>query len=219
MAKQHLPFAARREIMHNLAMEEIACAGMLSQLPRKLIVMRHGQRIDPTEELTPESMAKAKEMRALLERRFGQVVAVLPSDYGRTQNTAKEMGYADTETLTELSESVDDYQAIPWVGNFAEVQRSYLQGGPTKELGDKHARLYKRLILSKRSPALVITHETRPEAALASLAKDKPLAALGESLGYLEGYCLTVRSDKLVSVETIRQDQSHEVNLPLEVLL
>ncbi len=191
-------------------------------MAKNLIVIRHAKRANKqTEELAPEYIEYAKILGSNLENSFGKIDVVIPSDYERTQNTARAMGYDFTICSPKLSasynsiinpsklgEEFENWKAIPWRMDFKQIRESYLQGGATKELGDYHANTYKWLIQNiKGDNILAITHDTRTEAATVSLIdKDEPLL-LDKGLDYLDGIIFQVNQDKLYSAQTIRKNQ------------
>lgn len=181
-----------------------------------LTVIRHGEREGKSEELN----GVQKDLIHLLWNRMpGYHTLSLPrinsyydfvagSDLPRTHNTLRAFGYTgEIITLPELSESVDDFKAVPWKGSFGEVQRKYHECGPTRELGDKHGRLYTSILkrIGKDRHGLLCTHETRFEAALASLVNGAvDISPLGENLGYVEGCHVMIDHGRIKSVEDIR---------------
>jgi len=187
---------------------------------RTLTAIKHGRRVSrDIEDLCPESVGSLQELRKKLDTLVGNVGIVIPSHKRRAQNTVTSMGYDFRLYSPELSRSVQNYERVPWKGDFGTVQRSYLEGGPTRELGDYHAEFY-LWMLNNFQPdnLLVVTHDTRIESALSSLASERgDLGSLGENLDYGEGCTLTFDGDLLREIKTLRHSDEGSI-LEMEAL-
>ncbi len=187
-------------------------------MAKNLVVLRHAKRANKeTEEIAPEYIEFAKTIRKNIEKIIGPIGVVVPSKYERAQNTARVMGYDFTICAPGLSKSVENGEGVPWGKDFETIRQAYSQGGSTKELGDYHAGLYKWLVQNvKADNILAITHDTRQEAAVASLLDEGEPLFLKGGLDYLEGTLFKVNQDKLYSVDTLRRKYSGEMTQMLE---
>jgi len=190
----------------------------------RLTVIRHSERIPGTEQLSREGIALAKARRLdLLDHSIEPSNSTATcSNLGRTVNTALNLGYSERSISRDprLSRSVEDWISLPRGKSFLEVWTSYQMDPSTQNLGDFQANIYqeRRHTLNPSQSALVITHETRAEAALASLLygsknQEEIFRALGQALGYAEGYLLTIDGPQLKSIQTLRNKKSEAVNL------
>jgi len=187
---------------------------------KTLTVMRHGERESKdSEEISQRGKSILAEQRETYTSHFGEVGLVIPSTLLRTQNTAREMSYDFQVCSPVLASSVEQWGKVPWGSDFRTVQESYMEGGPTRELGDTHADFY-RWVIGNTTPEhkLLITHDTRGEAALAAIVKGyHDLGAIGPCLDNGESYTLMLRDNRIekIVISGSRRWEIHTKDLPL----
>jgi hypothetical protein len=183
-------------------------------MTKNLVVIRHAKRAgSETEDLAPEYVDFAKQLRANIEKAIGPIDVVIPSDCEWAQNTARAMGYDFNICFKNLSQSVENWKEVPWGTDFETVRKSYLLGGPTKELGDYHSNFYQWLAGGsvRGNNILAITHDTRIEAAVASLLGKADPLFFKRSLDYLEGIIFSANKDGFFSAQSLRNDNVREI--------
>ena len=102
---------------------------------------------------------------------------------------------------------------------FIEIAKAYQTDQNTKNLGNLHADVYRNYAsgIRENNLGLLITHDTRAEAALASLLQNRTnleeiAQRLGSSLDYSEGYVLSFLPDNktIIKIRTLRTDREKE---------
>lgn len=181
-------------------------------MTKYLTAIRHGRRVGESEEIVLNDRRKAEEMRRYLDQMgLGTPSSVVVSKLGRTLFTCRDLGFKPTLEIPRMSESVVNYDQVPWNGSFGEIQDSYHNNPATRELGELHGGIFRLMldVLGDEQSAIMISHDTRAEAALASLVgREVSLNSLGKGLDYVEGYTLVVADNEIAWVQTHRTDPS-----------
>lgn len=164
-----------------------------------LEIRRHAERHKPGDNLNRAGVARARRASAC-DRTFARVVT---SQLPRAVQTAVAMGHSvDEEDRTLASMGAE----IPWEDGFAAIAEVIRSQPAARAAADGQARRLRHHLHRAGGDLLVVSHGGVVELGVIGLLGDADAAALGSSLGYVEGVRMWLAGDHVTRLEMLRFD-------------
>lgn len=173
---------------------------------KQLVVLRHAQRQDTSNNLSHLSRAGVDQARRM-SRQVGAFDLVVSSPLPRAIETAIAMGFAvdqEIELLATLAPEVSS--EVRWDAGYAAWAQALKRGGETRAYALQLLSLADTLLssLPDGGTALVLTHGGIVEALAVAAASNANHASWGGAAGYCEGVRLTLQKPNGYTVELLR---------------